>query len=648
MKKILVLLVALIAINTYSQETTSQDVKLDTIELVGIRADKTTPVSQITVTQAEIQQGYVGQEMNYILEKTPSITTYSDNGTQTGYTYFRLRGIDQTRINMTLNGVPLNEPEDQGVYFSNYPNFATNVKSFQIQRGVGTSTNGTASFGGSVNYESNFGLEKQTEFELGYGSWNTSMGNFKYGSGLSKNGKWSGYFNLSGFNTDGYRYHSGGKGYLGFVGVQYLGDTETVKLTAFSGGSNNQMTWYGVSEEDIENDPRTNYNSPDADDNFKQTLVMTEYTKRFNTTNKISGTVFYNRLDGDWDLLDGDMLNFGLYSNFYGLIGNYNTKPKDFDINVGISTNFYDRHHSMVVLPDTDLKIYSNVGNKNEYSTYGKVKYNLGKFTLFGDLQYRYVTFVYDGYVPMDDQTWSFFNPKGGLTYTINPNINIYGSIGQSHREPTRSDMFGGWDDLIEFVAVTPEEVVDYEVGINYNKNTVNFQGNLYYMDFNNEITLLGSLGEYSLQNFGNVDKSFRSGIEINGSWVIHDEVTMKFNGTYSYNRIKDQGVEFSPLYTPNVIQNISFNFHKDEFMFELSGRHQSKSYIDFSNENTLDAFFTTDMLIGITLKKFDIKVKGVNLLGAEYFTNGYMIEDTKYLYTNSPISVFGTVTYKL
>ena len=239
---------------------------METIELVGIRADLQTPITAKMVTSEEIQLVYTGQELPILLSTTPSVNSFSDGGHPQGYSYFRLRGIDQTRINMTLNGVPLNEPEDQGVYFSNYPNFATNIQSIQIQRGVGTSTNGVSSFAGSLSFQGKFGTVEQTELELEYGSWNTSRVGFTYGSGISKNGKWTTYIGLNGFNTDGYRYHSGSKGYSGYVGVGYYGKTDTFKFTTFSGFSNNQMAWYAVAESDIAVDPKINYNHEDADE----------------------------------------------------------------------------------------------------------------------------------------------------------------------------------------------------------------------------------------------------------------------------------------------------------------------------------------------------------------------------------------------
>lgn len=642
MKKLLTVLLMLCISFSYSQET-----KLDTIVLTGIRADKKTPVSQKTLQQKEIQEEYFGQEMPIFLNTTPSITSSTDGGHPQGYAYFRLRGIDQTRINMTLNGVPLNEPEDQGVYFSNYPNFAKSITSMQIQRGVGTSTNGVSSYAGSINFTSNFGTNKYTEFELEGGSFGTQRFSFTHSSGFSKNGKFSGFLNVSQFQTDGYKYSSGSKGNSIFLGGSYYSDIGTFKLTGFSGRINNEMAWFAVSENDIKIDPRTNYNDPMDDDNFDQSLIMLEYSKRFNSNNSLSTTVFYNRLNGEWDLNVGDKLNFRLHSNFYGVIGNYNLKLKNTDLNFGISGNRYDREHSMVILPDTDFEYYNNTGLKNEMSSYVKGKYDIDKFTLFGDLQVRNTTFTYDGDVPMEKQDWTFFNPKVGLIYNLSKNTNYYVSVGKSSREPTRSDMFGGEDNLIEFINVTPEEVVDYELGINYRSSIFSIQGNLYYMDFDNEITLLGALGSYGLQQFGNVDKSYRSGIEVDLIYNPCKFATITYNSNLSNNKIKDSGVEFEPLYTPKFVNNLTLNVHRNRSFIEVSVKSHSSSYLDFENENVTPQFAVVNASSGTEFGDFKFKVRVENIFNHEYFTNGYMDGGVRNFYVNAPLSVYCTVTYK-
>ena len=277
MKKILLIITTILTININGQDTIKIQVLTD-IEVTGVRTNTKTPISQKLITKEEISTSYQGQEMTYILDKTPAITSQSDGGQPNGYTTFRLRGIDQTRINMTLNGVPLNEPEDQGVYFSNYPNFAINVESMQIQRGVGTSANGTASYGGSINFEGKTGINKETTAQVGYGSFNTQRANITYGSGISKN-KIAFYTGVSVYQTNGYKYNSSGKGNSAFISCCYYGNKNVIKFTGFTGRSLNQMAWLGVSESDIKRNPRINYNPFGEDDDFNQSLLQLQYVR---------------------------------------------------------------------------------------------------------------------------------------------------------------------------------------------------------------------------------------------------------------------------------------------------------------------------------------------------------------------------------
>lgn len=644
MRSLITVTLILLSFSIYSQEVK----QLDTVVLQGVRADKKTPVSKKNIKKSEIQKTYSGQEMSIILDKTPSITSSTDGGHPQGYTYFRLRGIDQTRINMTLNGIPLNEPEDQGVYFSNIPNFITNIKSLQIQRGVGTSSNGVSSFAGSVNFLSKTGVKASNQIEFDYGSFNTQRYSFTHESGLIGNDNFSIYANLSKFNTDGYKYHSGSDGFLGFLSASYFGVKSKTTLTTFTGASNNQMAWFAVSEEDIANDPRTNYNDPNADDNFKQTTVMVDHKINFDAINKFNVSAFYTTLDGEWDLYVGEMLNFNLKSHFYGLVSNYNYKKNNLNFDLGVSGNRYNRRHSSVGIPSFNIDPYDNTGFKNELSSYFKVKYDLNDLTFFLDTQVRYANFTYEGDVELGKQEWTFFNPKVGATYTFNKKVNVYGSVGKSNREPTRSDMFGGDDNLRNFVEVTPEEVLDYELGVNYQYKNLFLQANLYYMDFNNEITLLGSLGSYSLQNFGNVEKSYRSGIEIDARVNITKHLEFNYNANFSKNKITDQGVEFEPLYTPTVVNNASIKLHKGNSFIEYQIKNHSESYLDFANENVTPSFTVSNVNIGVEVAKdFILKLKVNNIFSTEYFTNGYMVDDVRHFYVNAPLSAYLTTSYK-
>lgn len=657
MKKLLVLMCILTVGLTYGQEDTTKTITLEGVSVTGVRADKKTPVTSTTVTRDDIKKTYQGEEVSAVLGTTPSVTTSYDGGHPQGYTYFRLRGIDQTRVNMTLNGVPLNEPEDQGVYFSNYPGFSNNIKSMQIQRGVGTSTNGVSSYAGSINFESPTGFKKGTDLEFGYGSFNTMRFNASNSTGLSKKG-FALYSNFSTFATDGYKYNSGSKGYSFFMSGGYYGEKDVVKFTAFTGRSFNQMAWAAVSEDDIANDPRTNYNTPLEDDDFMQSFAQLQYTRRLGERSLLSTTVYYNRLDGQWDLdlapfgAGPDILNYQLASNFYGAMTNYKYVGNKLKLNVGLHGNMYDREHAMAILPDVKTTFYTNTGFKNEISGFVKAGYDIGKFTLFGDAQLRHTTFRYEGDVDMPNLQWTFFNPKGGVVYNHCKHWRIYASVGQSHREPTRNDMFMGEDNLVSYTEVTPEEVIDYEVGAGYSGDRLGVRGNVYYMDFKNEITLIGALGSNGLPLMANVENSFRSGIELDIFYKIikknNHTLSIGNNTNLSYNRITDGGTKFQPLYTPPVVSNTTLTYEYKKFFIGVNAKYHSTSYIDFNNEYTTPSFLVCGIDAGYTYKGVTLTGRINNITNEQYYTNGYAVGDTRYFFVNAPVSGYLTLKVAL
>jgi len=658
MKRLLFLLM-MISSSVYSQDTLSIDtVKLSEVTIQGIRAGSKTPVTQKTITSSDIDRIYHTQELPMLLNTTPNVTSSTDGGHNMGYTSFRLRGIDQTRINMTLDGVPLNEPEDQGVYFSNYPDFTNSIKSMQIQRGVGTSTNGVSSYAGSISFESPTGLDKSSEAQIGYGSFNTYRVSAENSTGLMKN-KMAFYTRYSTYASDGYKYNSGGKGQSFFLSGGYYGSKDFVKVTAFSGHSVNQMAWFAVAESDIENDPRTNYNTTREKDDFTQSMVILKHKHFFNNSN-LTTTAFYNRLDGEWglDLLPlgggNDVLNFKLGSNFYGLTSNYNLTKNKFRLNIGLSGNMYERRHAMTILPNTD-EIYNNKGLKNEVSSFVKFEYDINKFTLFGDAQIRYVDFRYQGNMSMKPLNWTFFNPKGGIMFTQCKHFNFYASVGQTHREPTRNDIFMGEDDPTIWNSVSPESVVDYELGTNITLNNFKLQGNLYYMDFNNEITLLGALGSNGLPLMTNVENSFRSGVELDMSLSLFSKSKINLlltnTSSYSYNKIKDGGREFDPLYTPNLIinQGVMVKDSKDIVRVGFDVKYHSVSYIDMENTLTTPQFVVLNAQVDYRFyKQHSFSIRLNNLTNERYYTNGYAVGTDRHFFVNPPFNFFATLKLKI
>ncbi len=648
MKTILFLVANLFSLILFSQDTTKANI-LDSIVIIGVRGDYKTPISQTTVKRELIQKTYQGQELPILLDKTVSVTSQSDGGQPQGYTYFRLRGIDQTRINMTLNGVPLNEPEDQGVYTSNYPSFINAIHSLQIQRGVGTSTNGVASYGGSINFKSLTGLEKSTEISLGAGSFGTYRFNTSYGSGLINN-KFSVFANVGGYISDGYRYKSGGSGSSVFLSGTVYGKNDFLRFTGFSGLSKSEMAWLPVAESDIKIDRRTNYNMVDTSDKFRQTLAQLQYVNNFKNF-KFSTTAFYNRLDGKYDYWMNGTRGLDLGSNFYGLISNLQYTNKALKVNTGVSLNGYNRTHTNAGLEGEWA--YKNTGYKNEISTFVKVSYDIKKLNLYGDLQYRHSDFKYTGDVKMSTLNWNFVNPKVGAMYTVSSKFNYYVSVGKTSREPTRTNLFGGDDNLIELKSFKPEEVIDYEAGINVKSNKINLQANVYVMDFKNEITPTGEFGANLLPLMVNINSSVRSGVEISSTYTANKGFYTTTTVNYSYNKGFNAGNEFTLLYTPNLIvnQSVGLTLTGDDFnmLLELNGKYQSKSFISVDNVYSTADFAVVGLNVNLNYPHFTISTQLNNMFDANYFTSGgfYLPKQIGY-FQAPPSSMYITLKVKL
>jgi len=668
MKRMLVLLL-LITSNLFSQ---SKDT-LNDVTVISIRADKKTPVTQKIVYGKDIQKTYQGQEVPYILNSTPSIVSRSDGGQPQGYTYFTLRGIDQSRVNMTLNGVPLNEPEDQGVYTSNYPGFTNFIQSMQIQRGVGTSTNGVASYAGSINFQSKCGLEKESEALFGYGSFNTKRLNLSYGSGLTKD-KFSLFGNLSLYSSDGYRYNSGGTGFSTFLSGGHFGKKDIFKFTAFTGRSINQMAWLPVSDSAIKIDSRTNANANDASDDFKQSFIQVQYVRDINNNSKLSTSLFYNRLDGEFDLYETNNKSENLSSNFYGIVSNYQLISRNIKLNIGINLNKYNRTHgnSEDHLMDYGIPRYKNTGYKNETSTFVKLSYDIKKITFFGDIQYRYVNFEYKGEPSaLDFRTnWNFINPKVGIIYTTNNHLNYYLTIGNTKREPNRTDLLGGNDNISwmdssskwqsNLVEVKNEEVTDFEIGLNLTKSRTKIQTNIYYMDFSNAFSLSGYLSKSGLPIMVSIPRSFRTGFEFDINHKSLEGFVINTNICYSYNKVIGSAYwhtdtttytlkNTTPLFTPDIIINQTVGFEYDGLMLSLNGKYHSKSYMSLDNKFSIPEFVVFGANIS---KEFDNKytfmLQANNLLDNTYYTGGGVVGNQPGYFSNPKSNFYLTIKIKL
>lgn len=658
---ILFLLTILISLQLKAQDTLRIDT-LQTLQEVVItyQADKRTPITFQNIYSKDIKAKSTGQEPSFLLAETPSITNYSDAGNSQGYSYFRLRGIDQTRINMTLDGVPLNEPEDQGAYFSNYPDILNSVSKIQIQRGVGTSKNGVASYGGSVQlFSPNLADSTKTTFGLGYGSFNSLRVFGEYNSGI-KNKK-ALYVRASQIYSDGYKYHSSNNSQSVFLSGGLFHEKSIWKLNFLLGHQQNDMAWLAVSDSLITIDRRTNANSQQEKDRFFQTLTQLKNSWQIGKSSSLETSIYHTFLKGNYGFDFNNFLglpsteelyNYAFESNLVGFFSNYTFSKKQFKLTSGLHGNTYNRQHTGS--EKTLGQLYQNNGYKNEISVFSKADYKFKRFTFFADLQYRYVNFDYKGSVVFQKLDWHFINPKAGLSATINNNSIVYYSVGYTGREPTRNDMFGGNDDLLAdslgnaiLFNTKPESVLNHELGFRFQKEKLNFNLNLYYMDFQNEIVLDGKFGPNGLALTNNVEQSYRTGLELSISYKITKHFSLINNSSFNYSRITEQTETFSPILTPPIIINQEAVLSKNNFTIALSGRYQHQSFIDFANEEKVNSYFLLNSRVSYNLHGFQCSVFLNNITNVKYFNQGYVdFDGSKKYFVQAPTNFYASIQY--
>ncbi len=628
---------------------------------VTYQADRLTPITFQNISSKEIKAKSTGQEPSFLLSETPSTTVYSDDGNTQGYSYFRMRGIDQTRINITLDGVPLNEPEDQGAYFSNYPDIFNSVSKIQIQRGVGTSKNGVASLGGSIQlFTPNLNDSLKTTIGIGYGSFNSLRAFGEFNSGV-KNRK-ALYVRTSQIYSDGYKYNSSNNSQSVFISGGLFLNKSNWKINLLAGQQRNGLAWLGVSDSLISIDRRINANS-NENDRFIQCLSQLQNTWRPNTSSTIQSSFYYTYLKGNYDFnLNGflglpstnELYNYAFQSNLIGFYSNYTLAKTIFNLTLGVHGNSYNRQH--IGSERIIGQLYKNTGYKKELSFYTKADYTFNRITLFADIQYRYSSFDYQGSVSFNKIQWNFLNPKAGASIDLNRNSVLYYSIGRIGREPTRNDMFGGNDDLLAdgsrnaiFSIKTPEYALDHELGFRHNSKRLSFNLNLYYMDFKNEIVLDGKIGPNGLALTNMVDQSYRTGFEFSSSVKVNRDFVLTNNSSFNYSRIKEQSEVFTPILTPPIIINQEASYSFKDFSISLVGKYQDKSFIDFANTSIVKRYFLLNSRIEYRIKNFQFDIFVNNITNTKYFNNGYIdVDSRKKYFVQAPANFYLSIKHTL
>ena len=649
--------------------------RLERVTVTAIRGGATgegAPLSQRTLTRGEIEQRSFGQEVPLLLQGTPSVTSYAETGNYWGYSYTRLRGIDQSRINLTIDGIPLNDPEDQVLYFADLPDLASSIESVQIQRGVGTSSAGTASFAGSINFETApLAARREGELQIEGGSFGSRRASAEYRSGLLANG-FAFYGRLSDLQSNGYRYHSGVLGRSGLVSAGYFGARDVFKVMATAGLLRDTLSYLAVPETDLRRDRRLNPLLPTELDRFGEQLVSASYTRALSTTSSLSTTLYRISASGNYDVaIDPDLWNYHLDFVWYGLTSAWSWQGDGVRVNVGVNGNRYARDHYAFVRPALADPQYFNTGHKGDISGFAKVAYDVGQATVFGDVQTRRAEFRYvpDAHADIASRSisWTFLNPRGGVTYRLTPEVSLYGSYGVTSREPARGDMFAGFDNLdtsnVAFVGdlsrVRPETVHDAEAGVTLASDAVHLQANLFSMDFRNEIEPIGALSYQGLPLRKNVHASYRRGLELDGRVRLTRSVTASVNATLMQARIADytddaSGESFHdvpPLLTPRILTAQRLEWQPSAALSLWGeGRYTGRSQLDNTGNPALvlpDAYVLDASAVWrFASGRHALELRGNNLAGSKRYGSGYGSGDTPYYYVLPPRNLF--VTLKL
>ncbi|MEQ9423779.1 MAG: TonB-dependent receptor [Cyclobacteriaceae bacterium] len=579
---------------TQQEQDSMKVINLEEVIVSTTRAGDKTPVAYQNLDKSKIEELNLGQDMPYMLRMTPSLVTTSDAGAGVGYTGLRIRGSDATRVNITINGIPYNDAESQGTFWVNMPDFASAVNSIQVQRGLGTSTNGAGAFGATVNIETNKpSLEPFAEVNNSVGSFGTRRHNLIVNSGLIDN-KWAFEGKLAKIASDGYIDRASSDLQSYFMSGSYIGNKTTIKALVFGGKEVTYQSWYGTPQAVLENDAdgieevigNNGLNDLEAEnirnsgrtfnwytyenevDNYNQDHYQLHFNHAINTnwSFNLSGHYTYGRGYFEQFRDDDDLSDYGLQpvtigsetveesdiirrrwldNDFYGFTYGVNYGTRKVNAILGGGYHYYSGDHFGEIIwaefaSDSEIRdrYYDNVGTKKDFNTFFKINVDVSeKFNLFGDLQLRTVDYFTEGVdsdlrnIAVGDD-YAFFNPKIGATYTMNANSSIYASFGVGNREPDRNDF------VDSPTLPKSEQLQDLEVGYRYTGQNFTFNANFYHMAYNDQLVLTGALNDVGSNIRTNVDRSHRTGIELVGGVQLTDKLNWEGNVTFSQNKI--------------------------------------------------------------------------------------------------------------
>lgn len=662
-------------------QISERDVLLDAVLVSAIRADVDAPVTFSNLSAKDIESRNLGQDIPVLMNYLPSVVTTSDAGAGVGYTGIRVRGSDATRVNVTINGIPYNDGESQGTFWVNMPDFSSSTQSLQLQRGVGSSTNGAAAFGASLNILTD-GISKDAYAEISgsVGSFNTHKANLKFSSGLLND-----HFEISGrlsrIKSDGYidRASSDLESY--FLQAAFKDENTLLKALLFGGQQVTYQSWNGIEKWQIEQYGRT-FNSAgaiyDQDgavvdyydnevDDYKQDHFQFHWNQQWSPSWSTNLALHYTRGRGFFEQYKQDQAfeeynldpieNSGttinttdlirqrwLSNHFYGTTFSVNYKGQNLEFIGGGGWNNYQGDHFGNIIwaryasqSEIGDRYYNDDSEKTDFNTYAKLTYTLGdKISLFGDVQYRHVSYQANGdETGLVDDNFDFFNPKAGITYDLSTNQNLYFSYARAHREPNRNDYESGDPE--------PETLNDFELGWRYNSSKVRINANTYYMRYKNQLVLTGELNDVGAPLRENVGDSYRLGLEVDALFYLGDQFILRPNVALSTNKnldfythadgqVQDLG-NTDISYSPEIIAGNMFTFMpKDNIQLSFLSKYVSSQYLGNSGtENSkLDSYFVNDLNMQYTIQpkalfeSITLSALVNNIFDATYSSNGF------------------------
>lgn len=604
----------------------------EAVTVSGIRADADVPITKTDLGRSEIEALSHGQDAPALLQYTPSVTWYSDSGVGSNYSYLTLRGIQQTRINMTFDGAPLNDPAENAVYFNNFHGFLDEIDSVQIQRGVGTSSVGSPSYGGSVNFASRQpAAELGADVRLDVGSFDTrraaaALHSGRFGSGFSASLRAA----LS--STDGYRERSGSEHRNFFARGRWDGARESVRLAAFSGTERSQLAFLAVEPEILAQNRRFNPLDEAERDDFTQNFAQLHYARSIGTDSLLSASAYYNGAHG-WFRLWGDpvsrteLLQYGIDQGFWGAMLSASRDDGNWALHGGVHYSDFAGDHT---LDSGSVRFYENTGFKKTLNAFAKAEARLDRWLLFGDLQLRWAEFRYRGSLDLGAVDWTFLDPRIGARWFATPQLSLYASVGRAQREPTRLDLLAGEDDATvphDLRAVRPESVVDVEAGLGFATSSLSLQANLYAMEFRDEIALTGELSDIGLPLRRNVDASYRRGLEVDLRWRISPRWSLLHSLNLSRNRIREWTQYYDvydvdgawigslpivyrdvrPLLSPEAVANLGLEWSRGQTAIAITGRYVGITQLDNTglDEFRLQDWATLDLRATVDLSRY-------------------------------------------